>query len=126
MGHADLQTYNSHYSVRSTHGLAARPLVRSPIYTLLLAAGMSAACAELLWVYGPGEQRIPAFTDFGLECLTIRGQKSQSPAVKRAPGCQLWPALRGLPLLRATRAAGGGRRSDEFIVDASGPLEGIG
>lgn len=62
------------------------------VYTLPLAAEMLGEDAELLWevyvdmepengclwVYGPDGQQIPAFTDFGLECLTdfIREHKA--------------------------------------------------
>ncbi|CDX51593.1 hypothetical protein MPL3365_130550 [Mesorhizobium plurifarium] len=62
------------------------------VYTLLLAAEMLGEDAELLWevyvdmepedgrlwVYGPDDQHIPAFTDFGLESLTdfIRKHKA--------------------------------------------------
>lgn len=62
------------------------------VYTLPLAAEMLGEDVELLWevyvdmepedgclwVYGPDDQQIPAFTDFGLECLTdfIREHKA--------------------------------------------------
>lgn len=62
------------------------------VYTLPLAAEMLDEDAELLWeiyidmepedgclwVYGPDEQQIPAFTDFGLESLAdfIREHKA--------------------------------------------------
>lgn len=62
------------------------------VYTLPLAAEMLGEDAELLWevyidmepedgclwVYGPDDQQIPAFTDFGLESLTgvIREHKA--------------------------------------------------
>ncbi|MBR0884316.1 hypothetical protein ABIF65_012039 [Bradyrhizobium japonicum] len=62
------------------------------VYTLPLAAEMLGEDAELLWevyvdmepedsclwVYGPDDQQIPAFTDFGLESLTdfIREHKT--------------------------------------------------
>ncbi|MEQ1956880.1 hypothetical protein [Mesorhizobium sp. CN2-181] len=54
------------------------------VYTLPLVADMLGEDADLLWevyvdmepedgclwVYGPGDQQTPAFTDFGLESLT--------------------------------------------------------
>ena len=62
------------------------------VYTLPLAAEMLGEDAELLWeiyidmapedgclwVHGPDDQQIPAFTDFGLESLTdfIREHKA--------------------------------------------------
>lgn len=67
---------------RQRSGLTAAAITR--VYTLPLAAEMLGEDAELLWevyvdmepedgclwVYGPDDQQIPAFTDFGLECVT--------------------------------------------------------
>lgn len=41
-----------------------------------------------LWVYGPDDHQIPAFTDFGLECQTdfIREHKPIAAAVKSRAG----------------------------------------
>lgn len=79
------------------------------VYTLPLVAEMLGEDAELLWevyidmapedgclwVYGPDDQQIPAFTDFGLESLTdfIREHKANrgagqhgSPVNPQKPG----------------------------------------
>ncbi|MCZ0737709.1 hypothetical protein [Phreatobacter sp. AB_2022a] len=71
------------------------------VYTLSLAAEMLSEDAELLWevyidmepedgclwVHGPNEQQVPAFTDFGLESLAdfIRAHKAYRTTSQNDP-----------------------------------------